>query len=659
MSRRVYLTVVMFFTLILLIGANFSLTLGWDGDSKIITVNQDLQCAVDQAGQKREMVIPQAPLDFDSMLTWKVTVAKKSFSTERIPAGFTIEEMGTAKQVERQLVSSSGKLLIPKGKQYKVILDSGEYMTILIKTGAAVKADLSFAAAQIKYELGDKPFLINFEITGPAGLDNWKWQWNNEDSTTGKTVAHQFTGPGKTIIMVEGDGKILAGLTSSKYSVEFEIPPLVILNSKIEPMKGPAELAVTTSVTAVVNYGQKAAYSWNFGNGIEISGPEAHQNYQRPGHYQVTLTTIVNEAKIEKTWVVEVSPETVLPNITVTPALGPVPLKVTGTLNPKIDGGPAQLEYTWNIAGEDIKGANFEHTFTEPGDYRLMVQTIDKLHPEVIIPEEIILIKALPPQINLKATVSTTTGIVPLAVYFDPGITVAGTPVDLDYRWEFGDGEISNLEKPSHTFKNPGEYQVRLIVNDRLHSGNLVDTAIPVTVMSPQLKVTVKPNLTDGMAPLQVNFNAETSVTGSPCEPQYCWNFNDGAISFEQNPVHLFKQPGEYQVTLEVKDRYHPEVTGKVTTQIEVQMPKLRLTASVSPNSGLAPLTIKCQAAATEEEVAKPNLKFVWDFGDGKTVEGPEPSYTYEKAGTYNIQVSVQDDELGISTRKTLKVTVK
>ncbi len=632
---------------------------GFSGDPKTIVILREVQVTVDKAGQKREFIIPQDPLDFAATLTWEVNISKKLSSGDKNPASFTIQEANSDKRVERKLVTGSGNLTIPKGKQYKVTVDAGEYPGFLLKTGATVQAKLSFAEAQIKYALGDKPYEVDFAFSGPAGITDWKWSWGGTDSATGKEVTHQFSKGGNSIIMVEGIGKTASGVISPKYSFEFDVPPLVVLSSKVEPLKGPAELAVTGTANAVINYGQKATYIWNFGNGVEISGPEAHNNYLKPGRYLVRVTATVSEYKIERTILVEVSPETVLPGPTLSPAIGPVPLKVTGKVNPKISGGPAQLEYVWEVMGKETKGTTFNYTFTEPGDYRVLLKTTDKLHPDVLIPEEIILVKVLPPQITLKPATTISNGIIPLTVNFDPGVTVSGSPAQLLYRWEFGDGEVSNLEKPSHVFKIPGEYQVRLIVNDGLHSGNLVDATLPVTVSPPQLKLAVTPNATEGLAPFTVNFAAQVSITGSPSEAQFLWDFGDGETSVDQNPVHTFKQEGTYTVTTTVKDRFHPNVTDRLTTEIEVRMPKIRITGSVKPASGKAPLTVNCEVAASKEGTANPILKYSWDFGDGTRAEGSVQSYTYKKAGIYSIVVTVLDENLGITEKKTFKVTVK
>lgn len=657
--RRYYIVLTLLLLSLLMVGTCFDQVWALDSDQKTLLINHDLQVSVEKASQKRELIIPQDPLDFASQLTWEVNISKKVLSSDKYPASFTIEELGTNKQLERKMISGSGKLMIPKGKQYKIILDAGEYSAFLTKSGATVKANISFAEAQVKYSLGDKPFRVDFEIAGPSGFGEWKWLWGGEDTTSGTTVSHQFKSDGKTIIMLEGKGKTPSGLTSQKYSFEFETPPLVALTAKVDPLKGSTELAVTATANAVVNYGQKATYTWNFGNGIEISGPEARNTYLKPGRYLVNLSAMVDDYKVEKTYLVEVSPETILSNSTVTPILGAVPLKVAGTVNPKINGGPAQLEYTWEVGGKEVKGTNFEYTFTEPGDYRLMIKAVDKLHLNLVIPEEIILIKALPPQINLKPIISIAQGTIPLTVNFDAGLTLAGGPVELVYRWEFGDGEVSSQEKPSHIYKKPGDYSVHLVIMDRLHAGNLVDTIIKVTAMPPQLKASMTSNTSSGLAPLTVNFLGQVSITGSPCEPQYIWDFGDGTNSNEQNPVHTFNQPGEYEVVFTVKDRFNPTVTDKLTTQIEVQMPKIRLAAVVTPTSGVAPLTVNCQATVTKEGTDNPKVKCVWEFGDGSTVQGMIQSHTYEKPGIYNIVVYAQDEILGITERKTLKVTVK
>ncbi|MCL6590370.1 MAG: PKD domain-containing protein [Firmicutes bacterium] len=695
--RKYYIIITL---LLVLVFSNVAL--GVASDQKAILINREIQVGVEKANQKLELLIPAEPLEFASTLTWEVTFPKKpSLTSEKVPASLIIEETGkNPRQIERKIASASGTLTIPKGIQYKATLNAGEYTGLLGKYGLAAKLKLNFSEAQVKYTLLDQPYLFELEILGPVGITEWAWLWGNDPPGVGAKVTHQFKNSGKTPIIIEGKGKTPTGTFTRKFWLELEVPELVILNPKVEPLSGPAELDVKAQVNAVVNYGQRATYRWNFGSGEEISGPEAHFVYQNPGRYQLVLTAVVSGASgngaandraftdsvsgdpsknnyiYQKTWLVEVSPLTILSNATVTPALGPVPLQVTGSLKPKISGGPTKLSYLWDIAGEKETGTDFKRTFTEPGDYRILLKISDELHPNLVIPEEVFLVKALAPQISLNPTgsgagavssgnESILQGATPLAVNFDPGIHVSGSPVDLSFLWDFGDGETSALEKPAHIFKKTGLHQVRLTVSDALHKGNLAQAIIKVNALAPKMELKAAPSIKSGVFPLQVQFTAEVSVTGSPCEPQYFWDFGDGETSFDQNPVHIYRQSGTYTAVVEVKDRLHADNAVKASFPIAVKIPELRITASISPATGKAPLTVTCKAEGIEtaldedEPINNSSLKYLWDFGDGTTAEGATQTHTYEKAGTYNASVTVRDEAAGVSAKKTFKITVR
>jgi len=65
---------------------------------------------------------------------------------------------------------------------------------------------------------------------------------------------------------------------------------------------------------------------------------------------------------------------------------------------------------------------------------------------------------------------SATQGAAPLTVEFDPRCS---TGTISKYSWDFADGETSRTRKPTHTFANPGNYQVKLEVSD---NQNVLDT---------------------------------------------------------------------------------------------------------------------------------------------------------------------------------------
>ncbi|MFH2049414.1 MAG: PKD domain-containing protein, partial [bacterium] len=62
---------------------------------------------------------------------------------------------------------------------------------------------------------------------------------------------------------------------------------------------------------------------------------------------------------------------------------------------------------------------------------------------------------------NVKFTADTIFGEVPLDVQF----TGTTPKVVLDWNWEFGDGDIDDMQNPSHLYDEPGLYDVKVTIN--------------------------------------------------------------------------------------------------------------------------------------------------------------------------------------------------
>ena len=67
------------------------------------------------------------------------------------------------------------------------------------------------------------------------------------------------------------------------------------------------------------------------------------------------------------------------------------------------------------------------------------------------------------PGIDASFSASPKIGPVPLEVHFS---VRAHSPDDKFY-WDFGDGNSSNEKSPTHTFTEPGKYQVKFKLTDR------------------------------------------------------------------------------------------------------------------------------------------------------------------------------------------------
>jgi len=155
----------------------------------------------------------------------------------------------------------------------------------------------------------------------------------------------------------------------------------------------------------------------------------------------------------------------------------------------------------------------------------------------VILAEEVVVVD--PPAAYLSAL--PLSGCAPLTVGFADESTGENTAWD----WSFGDGETSGEQNPVHTYMDPGTYDVSLIVTGAC--GGL-DTVI----MTDHIVVGGSPIadfsafVTSGSEPLAVNFSPlfTTDVTA------WEWDFGDGVTSQQMYPYHIYRNPGDYTVSL-------------------------------------------------------------------------------------------------------------
>lgn len=160
---------------------------------------------------------------------------------------------------------------------------------------------------------------------------------------------------------------------------------------------------------------------------------------------------------------------------------------------------------------------------------------------------------------------------------------------------------------------------------------------------------TASANPVSGPAPLEVQFVG--SGTGGCPDYAYAWNFGDGNLSREQNPDHTYAAEGTYLATLTVTDSKGTPSQSSVS--VTVSCPRLTGTASGSPTSGDAPLTVSFNGST---DGGCPPVNYQWDFGDGGTSSERNPVHTYQAAGNYAAKLTVTDSRNNQS-QKTVSIT--
>ena len=122
---------------------------------------------------------------------------------------------------------------------------------------------------------------------------------------------------------------------------------------------------------------------------------------------------------------------------------------------------------------------------------------------------------------------------------------VAEQQNNIDYLWSFDDGSYSKNETPSHLFTSPGSYNISLIVRSK------IDNSIMTRSNDQLLIVHAKPNVQFDWEMNEENGIPYISfINLTDKGTSWSWNLGNGSTSIEKDPIHTYRNKGQYLVTL-------------------------------------------------------------------------------------------------------------
>lgn len=274
--------------------------------------------------------------------------------------------------------------------------------------------------------------------------------------------------------------------------------------------------------------------------------------------------------------------------------------------------------------------------------------------------------------------------------------------------WDFGDGQTSTEQNPSHSYTYDDDYQVCLEVKNECGQDTKCDTISICREPISNFSYSNKNNLIVAFKNLSLNADS------------LFWDFGDGQFSNEQNPVHKYTQDGTYTACLKAINNCGEHIScsmiticnepvsrydyyncnyhmvafidssllatswywdfGDGTNSIE-QNPVHKyafqneftyyVCLTATNNCGQS---IKCDSVYvyTPKNVcfttSKENLSVQftcllddfdnirWDFGDGQSSELRNPEHAYTKYGIYEVQISGKNNHGTFVDRDTLNL---
>ena len=376
-----------------------------------------------------------------------------------------------------------------------------------------------------------------------------------------------------------------------------------------------------------VNSQDGATYSWTGPNGFTST----QQNPQRPnctmdmaGTY--TCVTTVGTQSVTANTEVQIHPRPTA-NFTATSVCKGESTQFTNssTTNPSNQ----SMTYLWNFGdGQTSTLQNPTHTFATAGTHSVSL-TVSTGGSCSSTKTNNVTVNALP-----VASFTATTACLGEATQFTststtnpPGQTITS------YLWNFGDGQTSTQQNPTHTFATAGNHDVSLTVS----LGNCTSTPYSIRVPVSPLPVANFTATTACLGSATQFTNTSTAGSSGQTISGYQWDFGDGETSTEQNPSHTYASIGTFEVTLTVVTAENSCSDSKTNNVTVIAQPTADFTATTVCQGDATVFT----DASTTNPAGQAITSYLWDFGDGETSTEQNPTHTYASAGDYTVTLTV------------------
>ncbi|WP_170234113.1 PKD domain-containing protein [Segetibacter aerophilus] len=284
------------------------------------------------------------------------------------------------------------------------------------------------------------------------------------------------------------------------------------------------------------------------------------------------------------------------------------------------------LSYAWDFGdGQPETVANPSHPFAAEGTYNISLAIKDRYGcTDTLQKLNAIIIQ------NAKAAFAMSDSNIscpPAQINFSDNSTYATS-----LKWDFDDGNFSDISNPSHYFLAARDYNIKLTAYGH---GACADSLVrTVTVKGPSGTIAYDPIIK--CLPALINFTG----TAANNDNTYTWDFGDGTAVTTSEPAisHEYTSIGKYLPKLLLIDT------------------KLKCTVSIFGSDSIivpeiisymkAPKNLFCDSATLrffDSSVVRFDQisNYQWSFGDGTTSDEVSPFHNYTAPGIYPVRLTV------------------
>ncbi len=485
---------------------------------------------------------------------------------------------------------------------------------------------------------GCHPLKTQFTDMSSSFANEWHWYFGDDESED-QNPQHTFQDTGFVdVALVVSHNGCSDSLMKEKYVyVRFPKPEFITLNN------------INCSAPHSVNFLDLSinatSWYWDFGDGATSNSQNPSHTYLNPGSYSVELrvyndTTGCTDSTTKVAYI-KISQVnggyTIIPD-NVCQYDNICFHDTTQTLYPIV-------EWKWYFGdgGTDFtSGINACHSYHFAGNYNIRLNIKDSIGCiKNIIKNNAVTIHTLP---SPRFTSNATQGCIPFTVQFtDQSFNPEPTTISSWY-WDFGDGNHSTDQNPSHTYYNVGTYNVSLSIGDARGCDSSISKYNYISITKPTANFLSDSLLCSHDTLSFFNISSGEGLT-------YHWDFGNTQTSTDANPftVYVSSTNETYTVSLIATDIYGCKDT--LDREVSISTPIADFNA-VSQTSDCPPFNAIFNNASSSDVIS-----WQWSFGDmlsgsNNTSYFPSPQHQYINSGEYNVELIVKN-QMGCSDTTT------
>ncbi|MCB9265165.1 MAG: PKD domain-containing protein [Lewinellaceae bacterium] len=390
-------------------------------------------------------------------------------------------------------------------------------LTGAVQVAAAPTADFGLSANGLTITLDNLS----------SGADSYLWDFGDGNTSTATAPTHTYDNSGDYEVSLTVTNICGSDVMVLPVAVAVQPAPLFSIDSSTVGCSPHTVYFMDEST------GDYDSLRWDFPGGMPATAsiPNPEVLYDAPGQYSVQLTLfwLGGEESITQAQAITVLEG---PQADFTVAVNGLSATFTN-LSANAD------SYLWDFGdGNTSTAANPAHTYNNSGQYEVSLTVTNGCGSDVMVfPIEIVQRPA-----PLFSTQGPPNGCPPHTVIF-----VNESTGDYDsLRWDFPGGMPATATSPNPevVYNTPGTYAVRLTLFWAGGEETLAQSQAITVLERPQPAFTFE---LDGLTATFTNLSANAT--------DFTWNFGDGTTSNEENPVHTFPGPGNYDVTLNASNQ--------------------------------------------------------------------------------------------------------